>query len=324
MAAPSNAGPRLSVVVPSHRRVDLLRHCLASVARFAPPRTEVIVVDDGSPLAGVSRVAGEFAGVRVVRHAKARGFCAAANAGIAAAAAPVVELLNDDAEATAGWAEAALAWFADPGVAAVAPLVLRNDPARRARGLAPLIDTAGDEYDRGGFARKRGHGLECGSGEGLTAGTGDEGGVPPSPPHPFTPSPLRFPAGPVWGASACAAFYRRDAVLRAGGFPEHFGAYFEDVDLSFRLRGLGFEIVHEPGSVVWHRVSASYGTKPPRRVLEQQSCNEERVFWRNVRGAERLRCLPRHAAILAAKALKRLQEGTLLPWLLGRVRAAAG
>jgi GT2 family glycosyltransferase len=296
MAAPSDAGPRLSVVVPSYRRADLLRHCLASVARFAPPRTEVIVVDDGSPLAGVSRAAGEFAGVRVIRHARARGFCAAANAGVAAAGAPVVELLNDDAEVTAGWAEPALAWFADAGVAAVAPLVLRNDPARRARGLAPLIDTAGDEYDRGGFARKRGHGLP----------------------------PGRHARGPVFGASACAAFYRRDAVLRAGGFPEHFGAYFEDVDLSFRLRRLGFEIVHEPGSVVWHRVSASYGTRPPRRVLEQQSCNEERVFWRNTRGPDRLRCLPRHAAVLAAKALKRLQEGTLLPWLLGRVRAAAG
>ena len=45
---------------------------------------------------------------------------------------------------------------------------------------------------------------------------------------------------PVFAVSACAAFYRRDAVLKAGGFPEHFRAYFEDVDLSLRLRRLGF------------------------------------------------------------------------------------
>ena len=55
----------------------------------------------------------------------------------------------------------ALRWFADERVAAVAPLVLQNDPQRRARALPPLIDSAGDEYDRGGFARKRGHGQEC-------------------------------------------------------------------------------------------------------------------------------------------------------------------
>src|SRR5262249_23504171 len=117
----------LSVVIPSHNRTDLLRLCLASVARFAPPGTEVIVVDDGSPNAIVSQTAAEFAGVKVIRRRKSGGFCAAANAGITAAGGAVVELLNDDAEVTAGWAEAALRWFADDRIAAVAPLVLQND-----------------------------------------------------------------------------------------------------------------------------------------------------------------------------------------------------
>jgi GT2 family glycosyltransferase len=304
----------LSIVIPSHKRADLLRLCLASVARFAPPGTEVIVVDDGSPGAAVSRAAGEFPGVKVVRHARAGGFCAAANAGVAAATAPVVELLNDDAEVTEGWADAALRWFADGRVAAVAPLVLQNDPGRAARGLPPLIDTAGDEYDFGGFARKRGQGQQWAVGS--AQWPGDPNSVTAHCPLPT--------AHFVWGASACAAFYRRDALVRVGGFPGHFKAYFEDIDLSFRLRRAGYEIVYDPGSVVWHRVSASYGKKPSRRVLEQQSCNEERVFWRNVRGRDRLRWLPRHAAVLAAKAVRRFQEGTLLPWLLGRVRALVG
>lgn len=37
----------LSIVVPSHSRPDLLELCLASVNRFAPAGTEVVVVDDG-------------------------------------------------------------------------------------------------------------------------------------------------------------------------------------------------------------------------------------------------------------------------------------
>jgi GT2 family glycosyltransferase len=289
----------LAVVIPSHNRADLLRLCLAGVTQFAPAGTQVVVVDDGSKGGAVSRAAGEFAGVTVVRRPRAGGFCAAANAGIAAATAPVVELLNDDAEVTAGWADAALRWFADPRVAAVAPLVLQNDPARRARGLPPLIDTAGDEYDRGGFARKRGHGCVLANPE------------------------LCVP-GPVPAASAAAAFYRRDALLAAGGFPEHFKAYFDDVDLSLRLRRAGYEVVYDPTAVVWHRVSGSYGKRPSRRVLEQQSCNEERLFWRNTRGTDRVRWLPRHAAVLAGKAVRRFQERALLPWLLGRLRAAAG
>src|SRR5262249_44241286 len=157
-------------------------------------------------------------------------------AGIAAARGDVVELLNDDTEVTCGWADAALRWFADPRIAAVAPLVLQNDSARHVRGLPPLVDSAGDEYDSGGFARKRCHNEPWG----------------------WAPRP----AGPVWGASGAAAFSRRAAALAAGGFPADFGAYFEDVDLAFRLRRLGFVAWFDPAVVVWHRVSASYGRKP--------------------------------------------------------------
>src|SRR5204863_3688732 len=41
----STAHCPLSIVIPSHSRPDLLRLCLASVWRFAPQGTEVIVVD---------------------------------------------------------------------------------------------------------------------------------------------------------------------------------------------------------------------------------------------------------------------------------------
>jgi GT2 family glycosyltransferase len=281
---------RLSIVVPSHSRPDLLALCLENVFRFKPAGTQVVVVDDGSKDGCVSRVAKKFAGVQVIYHPKAKGFCVAANAGIAAATGDVVELLNDDTEVTAGWAEASLAHFANPAVAAVAPLVFQNDPSRPA-GLPPLIDSAGDEYDPGGFARKRCHGSTR---------------VPP--------------AGEVWGASASAAFYRRSALLAVGGFPEYFGAYFEDVDLSFRLRKAGHSIWYESASVVWHRVSASYGRRPGRATLERQSCNEERVFWRHVGW----RHLPRHAAFVAAKAVRRWEDGTLGPWATGRLRAVCG
>src|SRR4051794_7024778 len=106
--------PPLSIVIPCHNRADLLRRCLASVVCHAPVGTEVIVVDDGPANDAVRAVAAAFPGVRLVGLLKRRGFCGAANAGIAAAKAPIIELLNDDTEVAAGWAEAALACFADP------------------------------------------------------------------------------------------------------------------------------------------------------------------------------------------------------------------
>jgi GT2 family glycosyltransferase len=290
--APHPGANQLSVVIPSHNRPDLLCACLASVIRHAPVGTEIIVVDDGSAGGSVSATAADFPHVRAVRLPRRRSFCAAANAGIEAATAPVVELLNDDTEVEPGWAEAALAHFADPAVAAVAPLVLRWTGT----GEATHIDSAGDRYFRGGVAGKRGHG------------------------EPLGPDYLR--PGRVFGASASSAFYRRDLLRRVGAFPERFGAYFEDVDLSFRLHRAGGEVVFEPASRVRHRVSASYG-RPRRRLLEQQSRNEELVFWRNLPARELARALPLHLTVLAAKAWRRWGEGNLIPFLTGRLSALA-
>jgi GT2 family glycosyltransferase len=280
---------RLSIVIPSRFRPDLLRLCLTTVCESRPPGTQVIVVDDGSAGGEVARVAATFAHVDAVYTLTSRGFAAAANRGIAAATGDIIELLNDDTQVTPGWADAALRWFDDPKVAAVAPLVLQ---APRGNAI-PVIDSAGDDYDRGGFARKRGHG---------------------------EPICDRFrSACEVFGASASSAFYRADVLRAVGGFPEHFGAYFEDVDLAWRVRRAGYRSMYEPKSIVWHRVGSSYRNQ--RTLLEQQSQNEERVFWRNVPDVWRM--LPRHAAVLAGKAVRRVREGTLVPWAVGRLRAFA-
>jgi GT2 family glycosyltransferase len=276
----------VSIVIPSHNRPDLLRLCLQSVRHYAPADTQLIVVDDGSADAVVSGAAAEF-GVTVLRNDRPLGFAAAANRGIAAATGSVIELLNDDTEVEPGWADAALAHFSDPTIAAVAPLVLQGPPTAG----TPIIDSAGDEYDLGGFARKRGHG------ESLTGR-------------------FREPCE-VFGASASSAFYRADVLRAVGGFPADFGAYFEDVDLAWRIRTAGYRCMYEPNSVVWHRVGSSYRRR--RSLVEGQSLNEERVYWRNVPGV--WRTLPRHAAVLAAKAVRRVREGTIVPWTVGRLRA---
>jgi GT2 family glycosyltransferase len=280
----------LSVVVPSFNRPDLLRLCLSSLRRHAPANVETIVVDDASPGGAVRAVVADFPEVQCLSLPRRRGFCAAVNAGVEAATSPIVELLNDDAEVGPGWAAAALARFADPTVAAVAPLVLLGPPDRPG---PPLVDSAGDRYFVGGVAGKRGHG------------------------RPLTAEHLQ--PRPIFAASGSSAFYRRDALRVVGAFPERFRAYFEDVDAAFRLHRAGWRVVYEPAARVWHRVSASYGRRPSWQVLAQQARNEERVFWRNLPGRTLWQALPLHLAVLAAKAWRRLREGGLLPFLCGRL-----
>ena len=277
---------KLSIVIPSHNRIDLLRLCLKSVTEFAPSDTEIIVVDDGSDESQASGVALGF-GLAPIRNARPLGFARAANLGIAAANGAFIELLNDDTQVTYRWADAALPLFEDPSVAAVAPLVLQgpnHDPI-------PTIDSAGDEYDIGGFAQKRGRGQRL--------------------------SQKFLSPCEVFGASASSAFFRASVLRDVGAFPESFGAYFEDVDLAWRIQNAGFRTLYQPTSVVWHRVGSSYRQR--RSLLEMQSRNEEFVYWRNVPGL--WRAFPRHVAVLGGKALRRIREGTFMPFALGRLRA---
>ncbi|MSR30662.1 MAG: glycosyltransferase family 2 protein [Gemmataceae bacterium] len=277
--------------MPSRERVALLKRCLETVRRRAPLATEIIVVDDGSREGIISQAAGKFPGVRVLRLEKNQGFCQAANAGVSAAVGEIVQLLNDDTEVCPGFAEAALEEFNQPQVGAVAPLVLRwpgwvNGPE--------IIDSAGDAYYRSGIAAKRGNGQPF-------SGAWEE-------------------AGEVFGASGSSVFFRRELFLRVGGFPAHFGGYFEDVDLSFRIRQAGFQIRYQPASRILHHVSATYGSSATnRKLVEQQARNEERVFWRNMPGPKLASCLVPHFLSLLGKAWKRGSEGNLLPYLLGKL-----
>jgi len=283
---------RLSIVIPSHNRPDLLAACLASVLRHAPPAVEVVVVDDDSPAGCASEVA-RSAGVASLRLPRRGGFCVAANAGIGTTSGDVVEVLNDDVEVSRHWATAALARFRDPAVGAVTPLVLLGPPGAH---VPERIDSAGDGYHLGGYARKRWHGEALGE--------------------------RHLAAGPVFGANGTGSFYRRAALVEVGGLPEEFVAYFDDVDLSWRLHRAGWRVWYEPASRMHHRVSSSYGA-PRGDLLALQSRNEELVFWRNL-PAWRMACeLPLHLAVVCGKAWLRLREGQLGPFLRGRARALA-
>lgn len=93
----------VSVVVPTSNRASYLEVALASFAR-QDVEHEVIVVDDGS--SDRTREVVAAAGVRCIRHDPPRGANAARNAGIEAAAAELVALVDDDVEAPAGWLRA--------------------------------------------------------------------------------------------------------------------------------------------------------------------------------------------------------------------------
>ncbi len=282
--------PACSVVIPSYNGRHLLATCLAGVARHRPRDipVEVIVADDGSTDDTPGWLADAHPDVRLVRLEQNAGFCGAANAGISAARGEYVQLLNNDTEVTAGWIEAGLAPFADPGVGSVAPLVLvRSDPAR--------VDSAGDSYSAFGWPTKRGHGQPAARWAG-------------------------HPPGRVFGASGSSAFYRAEALRAVGGFDPTFGSYYEDVDLAFRLRWAGYECEFAPGCRILHDLSASYDHASPA-LQRRMARNAEILFWSNLPGPWLVAAILPHAAFTIAQGLWRMARGRHRPFLRGKLDA---
>lgn len=79
----------------------------------------------------------------------------------------------------------------------------------------------------------------------------------------------------VFGASGGAGLYRREVLDRVGLFDEDFVAYYEDVDLAWRIRLAGWEARFAPGAIVYHRYSASIGHVSPWREYQ---CERNRVW----------------------------------------------
>ena len=64
------------------------------------------------------------------------------------------------------------------------------------------------------------------------------------------------PAGVV-AVCGCAVAFRTEAGRAAGWFDEDFFLYYEDTDLSWRLRALGWDLRYQPAAVVRHIHSAT-------------------------------------------------------------------
>jgi GT2 family glycosyltransferase len=122
---------RLSVVIPTIGRVDLLRQCLDSLAQCEPPPDEVVVVDQSGG-SEVEPLVAEYSGIgaRAVRSDR-RGVAIARNEGLRAAAHDAVLMTDDDCTVAPDWV-------------AAGGRLLTEDPLRIVSGRVLPAGDAGD------------------------------------------------------------------------------------------------------------------------------------------------------------------------------------
>lgn len=212
----------VTVVIPNWNGEAFLPAVLSSLAAQVNDglQVDVLVVDNGSTDRSRDIVESWVPSTGLVALESNLGFAEACNRGARESSATYIAFLNNDARVDHAWL-VELARFLDgnPDAAVAGSLVLDWD--------GRTVDFAGSGLS--GLAR----GIQLDFGKPRSAA-------------PQEPTRQLFVNG-------AAMLVRREVFLDAGGFDPRFFAYYEDVDLGWRMWVKGWDVVLVPSSVVYHR-----------------------------------------------------------------------
>ena len=216
--------PELTVIVCTHDRPADLERCLRGLAGVTGD-IEVIVVDSASSppcRVLVDEWRGRVRGLRYLFESEP-GLSRARNAGVAAASAPLIAFIDDDAVPAPGWTHALERAFAAPDVGCVGGTCRPHFATARPRWLSDRLLQLAGITRFGADAREARSSAE-------------------------------------WPFGANVAF-RADALAQTGPFAADLGRHGaslrsgEDSDMVGRVLAHGWRVWLEPAAVVDHRVA---------------------------------------------------------------------
>ncbi|MBB6275973.1 glycosyltransferase family 2 protein [Porphyromonas circumdentaria] len=233
--------PSLAIAILNWNGRHLLEQFLPSVVRYSEGEdTEVVVIDNGSEDDSCLFLERNYPQVRLVRLDKNYGFAEGYNRGIQEINTPYLCLLNNDVAVTEGWTEEPLSLLKMDNVAAVQPKIKSYDNPT----LFEYAGAAGGFLDFLGYPFCRGRIFDT-----------------------VEPDTLQYETvTPIFWASGAALFVRRSDYIEAGGLDPYFFAHMEEIDLAWRLRRMGKEILYTPMSTIYHQGGSSLQQGSPQKV----------------------------------------------------------
>ena len=240
---------QISIVIPNFNGIKFIKECLNSVKNQKISYYEVIIIDNASTDGSVEYLKHNYPEFILIENKENLGFAAAVNQGIKLSNGEYIFLLNNDTEL---------------GVKCISNLINCIEKDETIFGVSSKmiqfqdrnhIDDAGDEYTILGWTHKVGNNKS---------------------------TKLYYSEREIFSACAGAALYRRNVFDIIGYFDEKFFAYMEDVDISYRARIYGFKCVYCPDAVVYHRVSATSGSKYNSFKIKLAARNNVYVPYKNM------------------------------------------
>jgi GT2 family glycosyltransferase len=220
--------PKVSAILVIYNSRKFLPHVLPALLAQRHADTEYIAVISESKDGSKEYIQENFPAIRVIDPGRNLGFAGGNNLGIRQSGGEFIQLINPDLIIEPDYIANLLKAFVDPKVAAATGKLLRYDFERGEK--TGIIDSTGIVMSKSGRGKDRGQ-LERDSGQ---------------------YDSMRE----VFGVSGAGPMYRRSALdvvaYQGQYFDEAFLAYWEDVDLSWRLNNAGFKNVYAPQALAYH------------------------------------------------------------------------
>ena len=264
--------PRAAIVILNYNGQHHLEGCFGSLSELDYPkdRLEVILIDNGSSDDSVEVMARDHSWVKTIVNERNVGFSAGCNQGAKAAKSPdVLVFLNNDMRVREDWLREL-----------VGPVVRGECAASTAKMFSwdgKLLNSIGGGMNFHGIGIQKGYLKE------------------PSPTDDI-PARTLFACG---GAMAIDATVYFDVE----GFDEEFFAYYEDVDLGWRLWVMGHEIHYQPRAVCWHHHSSTSRTFPMETIRLLQVRNPFFACFKNYDDETLRRVLPAQLGLAMRRTL---------------------
>lgn len=225
---------RVAIIILNWNGLDDTLECLSSLSELEYKNYQIIVVDNNST-EDISTLPEQYPGVILIRNHDNYGFCKGNNIGIEKA----VELKYD------------YCW------------ILNNDTVVAKDCLGKLVDALSQDESIAAVTNRvdyyQDHSLSWFAGGIFLNGIPAIRGFFEKINDNHEQEDTEYLVG-------CSFLARTDILNKVGGFDENYFCYVEDVDISMKIRELGWKIIYSKDAVVWHKVSASTGIHSPLKL----------------------------------------------------------
>jgi len=240
---PAFKKPLVSIIIPAYNQAFYTYSCIQAIVENTKNIAyEIIVMDDNSSQTLAYKLDDYILNVRLYQNKKNIGFINNCNIGARRAKGSYLLFLNNDTNVQSNWLEPMLKLFkSDKQVGIVG---------------SKLIYPDGRLQEAGGIIWRNGSGCNYGQ--------------------------LKHPENPEYNylkevdyISGASLLISKKLWHQLKGFDTHYQpAYYEDSDLAFKARSMGYKVMYQPQSVVVHYEGISNGTDTHSGIKAYQVKNQ--------------------------------------------------